>query len=89
MLLGNSNFVVLDIYAENSESIYALLEDIDGNSHLFYYNYDDSISEEARELNIFTLDKNKFLEQAINLYQSQNRDFDINLTVAREEYPEL
>lgn len=87
--LGNSNFVVLDIYAENSESIYALLEDIDGNSHLFYYNYDDSISEEARELNIFTLDKNKFLEQAINLYQSQNRDFDINLTVAREEYPEL
>ena len=87
--LGNSNFVVLDIYAENSENIYALLEGSDGNNHLFYYNYDDSISEEARELNIFTLDKNRFLEQAINLYQSQNRDFDINLTVAREEYPEL
>ena len=87
--LGNSNFVVLDIYAENSENIYALLEGSDGNNHLFYYNYDDSISEVARELNIFTLDKNRFLEQAINLYQSQNRDFDINLTVAREEYPEL
>ena len=87
--LGNSNFVVLDIYAENSESIYALLEDIDGNSHIFYYNYDDSISEESRELNVFTLGKNKFLEQAINLYQRQNRDFDIKLTVAREEYPEL
>ena len=87
--LGNSNFVVLDIFAENSESIYVLLQDDEGNNHIFYYNYDNSISEETRELNIFTLDKNKFLEQAINLYQRQNRDFDIKLTVAREEYPEL
>ncbi len=90
---GNSTYLgiptsfVNDVIAINENEYYSLFYDSSSGDKIIKYTYDENANKNFKaELNVYMLQDNPFIKQAIFNYKRDNPDIDINIQVGYDEH---
>ena len=85
--LGLDTNFVNNIIATNENEYFILFDDSSYGSRLVKYTYDENINKNFKaELNVYMLQDNPFIKQAIFNYKKNNPDININVEVGYDEH---
>ena len=85
--LGMPTSFVNDVTAINENEYYSLFYDSSSGDKIIKYTYDENANKNFKaELNVYMLQDNPFIKQAIFNYKKDNPDIDINIQVGYDEH---
>ena len=85
--LGMPTSFVNDVIAINEKEYYSLFYDSSSGDKIIKYTYDENANKNFKaELNVYMLQDNPFIKQAIFNYKKDNPDININIQVGYDEH---